>query len=438
MLKLGITGFLTFLFTIPLLMVSDQVNERSSRRNNAVYEVNSKWGFRQNVIGPVLCIPYHYYYKDQKNIVRKKRKLAYFLPEELKINGRVETEKRSRGLYEVVLYRVDDLDLSGKFRFPDFRKLKIEEGNVLWDDAFISVGISDTRGIKKDVSLSLNGKKRGFEPGVNSVGMFKSGIHAPLGSFGKMKGRDLNFGFTVTIQGSSSLSFAPLGKETVVHIHSPWEHPSFFGSYLPYKREISEKGFNAGWKVSYFGRNFPQEWTEDTGPQSSEIENVLFGVRLYMPVDFYQKCQRAVKYGLLVISLTFLVFFLFEILNGLSIHPIQYIMVGFALSVFYMLFLSFSEHLNFVLSYIIAAVATIGLISGYSIKVLKTRGRTSILSGVLVCLYGYLFVLLQNRDYALLIGSMGLFLILASVMYITRNIDWYNLKLNRRLAREGS
>jgi inner membrane protein len=437
MLKLGITGFMTLLFLIPLGMISDQVRERTARRDVAVNEVSSKWGYNQKVIGPVLTIPYQYFYLDQKNVVRKKRKMAYFLPEQLKINGRIETEKRSRGIFEVVLYKVDNLDLSGKFRFPDFKKLKINEANVFWEDAFISVGISDTRGIKKKVALKLNRKKYNFEPGVNNVGIYSSGIHVPLKKLRSMKGRDLDFGFTVNIQGSSSLSVAPFGKETLVYLHSPWEHPSFFGSYLPLNREISEEGFNASWKVSYFGRNFPQEWTEEKNPQAHEIENIMFGVSLYMPVDFYQKCQRAVKYSFLVISLTFLVFFLFEILNGLSIHPIQYIMVGFALSIFYMLFLSISEHLNFVLSYILSSAATIGLISAYSTKVLKAKGRTSVLAGLLVCLYGYLFVLLQNQDYALLIGSLGLFLILATVMYITRNIDWYNIKLNGRFARES-
>ncbi len=375
MLKLGITGFMTLLFLIPLGMISDQVRERTVRRDTAVNEVSAKWGYSQKVIGPVLAIPYNHYYLDQKNVVRKKRRLAYFLPEQLKINGRVETEKRARGIFEVVLYRVDNLDLSGKFRFPDFKKLKIEEENVFWNDAFLSVGISDTRGIKKNVLLKMNGKKYNFEPGVNNVGIFGSGIHVPLKRIRNMRGRDIDFGFSVNIQGSSSLSFAPFGKETHVYLHSPWEHPSFFGSYLPVNREISEEGFNASWKVSYFGRNFPQEWTEENNPQSSDIDNVMFGVSLYMPVDFYQKCQRAVKYSFLVISLTFLVFFLFEVLNGLSIHPIQYLMVGFALSIFYMLFLSISEHLNFVLSYIISAAATIGLISAYSIKVLKAKGR---------------------------------------------------------------
>ena len=438
MLKLVITGFLTLVLLVPLAMVSGLVRERSIRRDNAINEVSKKWGNKQYVCGPVLTIPYKSYYRDEKNIIRMKKHKAYFLPDSLKINGKINTEKRSRGIYEVVLYRVDDLIISGKFAFPDFKKLQISKENILWDEAFLTVGIPDTRGIKKEIVLNWNKTRLKFDPGVNGVNLYRSGIHTYIKNLKKLKGKNINFNLKMDLQGSSSISFAPFGKETLIELESPWQHPSFFGAYLPNNREITEDGFRASWKISYFGRNFPQEWKGNNSPNANEITRSSSGVALYMPVDFYQKCERAVKYGFLFIALTFTIFFLFEILNKLNIHPLQYLMIGFALCVFYLLFLSLSEHMNFLISYLLSSLGVIGLITGYSIKVLKTRARTSIMSGLLFSLYGYLFILLQNQDYALLIGSLGLFFILGAVMYITRNIDWYNIRLGNDMLKDDS
>lgn len=423
--KIAFTGIISLALLIPLAMVGSLVAERESRRAEAVAEVSGKWGNEQTIIGPVLTVPYRQYYKDEKNITRMNIENAYFLPEALAIDGDILPEKRARGLYEVVLYRIEGLSILGRFGAPDFSKLRIPEKDILWEEACVTVGIPDTRGIQRRVSLTWNKRELPFLPGVRGSGLFKSGIHAFVRDI-RSGARSFDFAMKLSIQGSSSLSFAPMGQETTVRLRSSWPHPSFTGSYLPSARKITTNGFEAGWKVSYFGRNFPQELTDASRANPAES---AFGVVLYQPVDFYQKCVRAVKYGFLFIFLTFLCFFLFEVFMGLKIHPLQYLMVGFALCLFYLLFLSLSEYMNFIVSYLVAAAGVIIMITGYSVKVLKTRKRGGVMAGLLTGLYAYLFILLQNEDYTLLLGSAALFAILGTVMYVTRNIDWYRVSL---------
>ncbi len=427
--KVCFTGLLSLALLIPLNMVSGIITERESRRADAVREVSEKWGFEQVIIGPVLTVPYRLYYKDEHNIVRTRIENAYFLPDELSINGALQPELRSRGLYEVVLYRVDDLALSGRFSFPDSGRLRIPGRDMMWDDASVTVGIPDTRGIRKRAVLTWDRADIPFLPGVNNSGLYATGIHAPLKGLAAGR-RSNNFTIRLTLQGSNLLAFVPLGQETTATLRSAWRHPSFTGSYLPASRTISSRGFTAHWKVSYFGRNFPQQWTDSSRIDAASLPKSNLGVTLFQPVDFYQKCVRAVKYGFLFISLTFLAFFMFELFMKLRIHPLQYLMVGFALCLFYLLFLSLSEYMNFVISYLIACAGVVGMITVYSVKVLKTRARGGAMAGLLVCLYGYLFLLLQNQDYTLLLGSVALFAILGIVMYLTRNIDWYRVSLS--------
>ena len=431
-LKILFTGFLAMILMVPLGMVDSVIRERQGRRNEAVNEVSSKWGFQQRIIGPVLVIPYRNYYtevRDNKKITEMTVENAFFLPENAVTRGKIDPETRSRGLYEVILYSIKDLSFSGNFSLPDFKKLGIRESNVLWEQAYITLGIPDTRGLQRGVTMKWNGKKTPFLPGVKNIGMFTSGIHAPVSVPGSTSIRSFDYSFSINLRGSGSLSFVPMGKETTVELDAHWPHPSFHGAYLPDEHSIGKDGFAARWKVSYFGRNFPQEFIGGMLPSNEDLNATSFGVNLYVPVDFYQKCERAVKYGFLFIALTFLAFFLFEIFNGLAIHPLQYGMAGFALSVFYLLFLALSEHTGFLVSYSVSSLAVMLMITGYCAKVLKTRKRAGYMFGLLFALYGFLFVLLENEDYALLIGSLGLFSVLAAVMYLTRNVDWYGIKL---------
>ncbi len=421
-------GFLILILMIPLVMVSSLIGERENRRNAAVDEVSSRWGSAQRIAGPMIVVPYRVSYRDEKNILRERVENAYFLPEALRAKGTVDPQERSRGLYRVVLYGIKDFAFSGLFRRPDFSRLGIQESAVIWDRAYLAVGIPDTRGIQKGVTLRWNGKEHPFLPGVKNAGIITSGIHVPLGERVR-EGAISGFSFTIGLRGSSSLGFVPLGKETVVELSSSWAHPSFEGAYLPDRRSVGGGGFTAFWNVSYFGRNFSQEWTQSQMPDPGTFGGTEFGVRMYQPVDFYQKCVRAVKYGFLFISLTFLAFFLFELFNRLSIHPLQYLMVGFAMTLFYLLFLALSEHIGFMASYAVSSVSVMAIITGYCSRILETRRRAGVMFGLLFGLYSYLFILLENEDYALLLGALALFAILALVMYLTRNIDWYSLKM---------
>jgi len=252
-------------------------------------------------------------------------------------------------------------------------------------------------------------------------------------------GQAYAFAFNLGLSGSQRLQFIPTGKQTTVVLRSKWPSPSFSGAFLPQARRVDKEGFEARWQVSWFGRGYPQQWT--TPPESEKrtamkavLEGSAFGVDLFLPVDAYQKTERSTKYGVLFLLLTFLTFFLYEVFSGLSLHPMQYLLVGSALCLFYLLLLSISEHAPFGISYLVASAATVLLIGGYSAAVLRGRLRALLMTLVLGVLYVYLYVLLQLEDYALLLGAAGLFVILALVMYLTRRIDWGGVRREKSVS----
>jgi inner membrane protein len=225
-----------------------------------------------------------------------------------------------------------------------------------------------------------------------------------------------------------------VGKETRVSLSSSWPSPSFIGSYLPLSHEVTNAGFQAKWNISYFGRGYQQYWKSDKVNYPNLQDSMLnssFGVKLLLMVDHYHKTLRSVKYAVLFILLTFVAFFLFEILSKIKVHPFQYLLIGFAMSIFYLLLLSISEHLDFSYTYIIASVATIALITGYSSWILMQKKKSLVVALLLILLYAFLYILLQIEDYALLVGTLVLFIILGIVMIVTRKIDWYTIRLNR-------
>ena len=288
--------------------------------------------------------------------------------------------------------------------------------------------MSDLRGIKENVEIKWGNQSLKVEPGTRIPNTVESGVTVPLPDIEALTGQDQDFQFQLHIQGSQNLSFIPLGKTTNAHLNSVWPSPGFDGSFLPDSREVTSEGFTADWKVLELNRNFPQTWL---GVYSSLVfEQSAFGVSLIKTVDDYRKSERSVKYALLTIALTFLVFFLVEILNKRRIHPFQYALVGLALSIFYILLVSVSEHSNFDIAYTVSFVAIILMVGLYARRLFNSLKLSSLLSFCLTGIYGFIFITLQLEDYALLMGSIGLAVILALTMYLTRNIDWYNLKLN--------
>jgi len=405
---------------IPTSMIDSLISERQGRQQEAVAEVSSKWGQNQTLSGPVLVLPYQTLERaaDGKEIIREIR-YAYFLPDELTVNGQVNPEKRHRGIFDVVLYR-SNIILEGSFSKPETEKL-IPAGSIIqWEKATLAFGIPDLRGLEDQVTLQWNGQASVFEPGIPMPGVAGSGIHVPL-TLDATTTDPYRFRIEAALKGSGSLFFTPLGKVTNIKLASPWPDPSFTGAFLPDEKNITTSGFDASWKVLNLNRNYPQQWISD---QNIDFGNSAFGVDFILPVDNYQKSTRSVKYAILFIALTFLTVFFVEMGQSRRVHPFQYALIGLALVIFYTLLVAISEHTSFNSAYFISALMTIGLTGLYT-KALFESGRMALLvSGTLTLLYGFLFVVLQQQDYALLIGSLGLFVILGAVMYFSRRIDW--------------
>ncbi|MCF8378031.1 MAG: cell envelope integrity protein CreD [Bacteroidales bacterium] len=422
MLKLLTITILMLLLLIPSTMIKSIIAERELLSKEAILEVSAKWANAQEIIGPIITIPLIY-----EQIVEEKKvqttKYMHILPEELKIDGSIEPEKLKRGIYEIVVYK-SNIEISGNF---DLNK-KIDQNNlieILYDQAFLTLGISDLRGIEDQIDLEWNSSKLKVEPGSKLSSIANSGITAEIPELLNSMKEPVPFSISVSLQGSQNISFVPLGSETNVTIASTWPSPSFNGNFLPKNREVSDDGFTASWKVLELNRNYPQSWTG-----TDYIENIRessFGVDLFLPVDDYQKSMRSAKYAVMSIALTFLIFFMVEILNKRKIHPFQYALVGLGLVLFYILLVSISEHSNFNLAYLISSIAVVCMISLYSLSVFKDKKLSLLLFVIITAIYGFLFVTLQLADYALLMGSAGLTLILAATMYFSRNINWYNL-----------
>lgn len=415
-IKFIIIGLLILILLIPAGMIKKLIQERSSLRKSVIQEVSYKWGNPQTLAGPILTIPYKIYYKKDKDIVEELR-YAHFLPENLNINGQINPEIRYRGIYKVVVYNTE-LYIKGQFKKPDFSEWKINDTNILWDNATLSIRIPDMRGIKDEIFITWNKHEYGVNPGIAD----NSGDNGVSAVVEINNSDDYSFGFHLNLNGSESLSFVPIGKQTTVDISSSWGNPSFEGAFLPNNRTVNENGFTANWKVLHLNRPFPQKWIGN----SFSYEGSSFGLQLLLPVDHYQKSLRSVKYAIMFVSLTFLIFLFTEILNKKRIHPIQYLLVGLGLSIFYSLLVSLSEQISFNLAYIIASFSIIILITAYAYSMLKNFKLTTIVALVLIILYVFLFTILQLQDYSLLLGSIGLFMALAIVMYLSRKVNWYS------------
>lgn len=414
---------LGFVLMLPSGLIMTLIDERKSLGNDALYEVSSKWGQQQSIGGPVLYIPVVKETVDiQKNVIKNIEYLKV-LPSFLDINGDIQPEIRYRGIYKFALYTTK-IKFKGDFTVPSLAGLDLPEGEIKWDEAFLLFGVSDMKGIRDNIKLKWNEEDNEFSPGLKSKDIFGAGVTSSV----KVKVNEKNtFEFDLNIKGSEEITFLPLGKETTVMLKSKWGEPSFIGGFLPEERNVTKDGFDAKWKVFDLNRNYPQYWTEEL--VNEDIDASKFGIKFLVPIDEYKQTMRAVKYMIMFVGLTFIVFFFVEILNKRRIHPIQYLIVGFSLVLFYLLLLSISEHINFNIAYIISTIAVVLLIGLYSISVLGSKKMGACISIFLTLLYGFLYILLLNQDYSLLMGTTGLFIVLSTVMYLSRNIDWYEIDL---------
>lgn len=420
MTKLLVIGGLVLALLIPVGMVKGLIHEREARRQGVVADVSGKWGREQTVAGPVLTVPYRTITTDEKGHKVSCVEYAHLLPEQLQINGTLKPDSRYRGIYQVVVYNAA-LQVGADFSLKGLKELGISEHDVYWNDAVVSLGLPDLRGLKENSLFVWDGEQFPVNPGVGKAAIMESGINSrvPL----QAKKDRYRFQVALNLNGSGQINFLPLGKATTVQLSSTWKSPSFIGPFLPDQRVINEQGFSAVWKVLNLNRSYPQQWTG----KNEKVMDSAFGAKLFYPVDEYQQAMRSAKYAVLFIILTLVAFFLTEVINRVRVHPIQYMLIGSAICLFYVLLLSISEHSSFGLAYVISATASVLLVSAYSRSVLRSLPIALTIGGLMSFLYSFLYITLQQEDYALLIGSIGMFVVLAVVMYLTRRIDWYGL-----------
>ena len=442
-IKLFSIGFLVLILLIPAGWIEDTIAERQQRAGEVIEEVTDKWSGSQTVSGPVLVIPYRIQEvvdKGQEGTeVREKIAKAFFLPEQLTVNGSIKPEILHRGIFDAVVYE-SDLQIKSSFTRPDFKSLSIPDEMVLWSGAYISFGVTDLRGISDNPKF-LNGlsalaaepsnnigvsiRKRNNETDIEKKGEYSdrlstSGMVAKL-NWDSPEAFNGTIDASLKLKGSQRLHFVPVGKTTAVNLTSPWNDPSFDGEFLPSSREITDKGFQASWNVLHFNRPFSQQWTGS----GEELGGSDFGVRLLIPVDQYQKSIRTSKYGVLIILLTFVALFLVEITQKVRIHPFQYILIGAALIIYYTLLLSISEHTGYNIAYMIASAATVVLLGLYSSTFLRDKRLVLLFSLLVATFYAFVFTIILQQDLSLLIGSIGLFLIVSLLMFFSRKINWY-------------
>ena len=435
-LRLLSIGLLTLLLQIPVLMIGALVTERAERRDEAQAEVSSKWGGVQSITGPALVIPYTHQWTEVlpggQPVTRTETRTATFLPERLRVKGALDSEVRRRGIFSVPVYRLD-LAMDGEFARPAMSELGIDPATVDWERAYLAVGISDARAIQAETAVSWDRNETAFLPGTLGFLNGAPGIHAPVHIADGAE--RIPFAFPLALNGSLRFDLVPFGGNTTVELEADHGNPSFQGNWLPAERKVEDGHFSASWSIPFLGRSYPQAWLSGQ-PVLEAVNQSRFGVALVDPVDHYRMADRSVKYASLFILLTFATVWLFEILAGLRVHPIQYLLLGSALCLFYLLELSLGEHLGFALAYTLASVAVVGMVSAYGMVALRSAARAVTVGGCVALLYAYLYLLLQNEDYALLLGSVTLFAILGAIMYLTRRVDWYAAGLHPA-GREG-
>ena len=423
-LKLLLIVGMCVAFLIPQLLLKNLVSERKSTESIAESEVFEKWAGPQTVTGPILKVDYFWMEgKDGK----KEYRTQVILPEQLDVKGHVKTKHLKRGIYDYAVYETA-LDLTGQFKLPkDFEKM-LDEHEWHFEKAQIVVGLPNLRGLSDNVALKLNDTTYDM---AAETGYLK-GLSCEADLSCLLKGEIVDFSLVLPFKGAGHLMFAPVGQTTTVSLTSDCLTPSFTGYYLPDERQVTDTGFQAEWKVLAINRDYPQvlvdSFLESYKYGNSSIDNSTFGVELKVPVEQYLQTDRAIKYAFLIILLTFAAVFFVEMRKAKPIHPVQYLLIGIALIVFYTLLLSFSEHMNFGLSYLIASVMTIAMIVVFMASITKDK-KTALGIGILLfVLYAFIFVLLQLESYALLVGSVGLFIILGIAMFATQKIDWYKKK----------
>jgi len=416
------------LLLVPLFMVGNLISERESYRNEVENTLRQSTSGPQQLVGPLVAIPVtETYFKaeDGKQVEYKKRYMHFILPESLQVNGNQHVETRSIGIYDGQIWNTE-LKINARFTLEELDQLKGE--TMTLGQPFIVVGVGDSRGIGAVSVSKINGETLSIEPGAGVYGSL-SGIHIPL-SNKALEAKSFPLEMSLNLTGTGSFAVVPVGRNSAMTLNSNWPHPGFMGNYLPVKHQISDSGFQANWQSSWFANNLGGWFNDNEVPEWRAIP--AFSVTVATPADQYQLTDRAIKYAILLIALTFMAFFVFETLTGLRLHPMQYLLVGLSLVLFYLVLLAMSEHVGFTPAWIIASLVGGAMNGVYLQAVLKSWKRSSIFVLALLGLDVVMWFLLRSEDSALLLGSAVLALALFAVMYLTRHFDWYSLSQPKR------
>jgi inner membrane protein len=420
--KVLIIAALACVILIALYMVSGVIEDRQKFRDTAVQSIEASYAGPQSVVGPVLVRPYTQTVQttetDDKGVkrthVQKDELTATSFPRELSMRGTMLPSDRRHGLYKVEVYELQG-QLKGRFDVVDPKT----EGSVTWGEPYLALSIQDTRGIVGRPRVQVNGAEETMLQGAPTSSGWQPNLRIPLQGVSELKG-NVDFSIDFNLAGTEKLSMAPIGDTNVLEVRSAWKSPLFDGQFLPRTREVTANGFHALWEVSSLASG-AQVQLEANPAKGID----LMSVSLTTILDPYSLSNRAVKYGILFVVLTFGGFFIFELLKELPIHPIQYLLVGFGLAIFFLLLISFSEHMGFGLAYLLASAGCIGLLTFYLSFVLRSAARGTGFGAMLTSFYSAIYGLLISEDNALILGSLILFLLLAAVMVLTRRVDWY-------------
>ena len=408
---------------IPLSMLNSLINERSSYRDDVEQSLRQSASGPQTLTGPLIAIPVTELttvMEENKEVKKERRFIRYYLPESLNIVGKQSVEPRHIGIYEGQIWRTA---VTVDATFNRHLLNRDTDDNTQFGTPYVVLAVGDSRGIGKVGELNINGKSYPIEPGSNLPGV-EQGLHAIL-PIERLQDEKLTLRFNLDLMGTKQLAVVPIGRNSQFSLTSNWPHPNFMGDFLPQQRSVAENGFTANWQSTWFANNLNASFSD---AQLIDVNRLpAFSVTVANPVDQYQLTDRAVKYAILLIGLTFMSFFLMETLTGRRVHPMQYLLVGLSLVMFYLVLLAVAEHIGFNSAWLLASLVCAGINGFYLKAVLQSWKASVVFTAGLLMLDAVLWQLLQSEDSALLLGTGVLFASLSAVMLLTRNIDWYRM-----------
>lgn len=442
---------LMLLIGVPLTMINATIAERMKFRDEAVRSVAAESVRAQSLLGPILVLPYTEEYEEQVPLVEGRpektktvqhvlNKQALVFPNDMRVNGVIDTDRRYRGIHKILVYS-GQYAFAGDFRLPRLESFEHSQphSRLVPGRPYIAMSIEDVRGLRNIPTITWGDAKYEFQQGSGLAGL-PQGLHAELDPMALKDAETVKFAFNLGLDGIERQQFVPIARNNQFTIRSNWPHPQFGGRFLPSPkdRRIDASGFQVNWNISSLATAAQQQALAGVnhgkaaarpGQASDGVHDDIdqFSVAFIEPINIYSQADRATKYGLLFVALTFAAFFVFEIMKQLPIHPVQYLLVGLALALFFLLLVSLSEHLDFLLAYLLASGACIALIGFYVSHVLRNWRRGLAFGTGLTLLYGALFGLLSSENNALVLGSGLLFGVLAAIMLVTRKVDWYNI-----------